>query len=239
MRLELGSERRNYASRSDRLRSLRPLGVAWFVGLLVIAGVSFQRGAPAHDLFMDATFLGGRAWYVGMVAALGILAWSVSVCGCVAASFVSQLGGRARAASAFRGGALLFALLLLDDLFLFHSGLLPNTLGVPKLLVLGAYAALAAAWVVTAQAEILRTRWELLGAATVAFAVSLVTEALWAAADTGIKVIIEDGAKFMGVLALATWSVSSASDLIRSVVVGASRGDSFTTTEAPDAQITR
>ncbi len=168
---------------------------------------------------MDATFLGGRAWYVGMVAALGILAWAVSVCGCVAASYVSKLGDRPRAASAFRAGAMLFTLLLLDDLFLFHSGLLPNTLGLPKLIVLGAYAGLGCAWLVSAQAEILRTRWELLLAASAAFAVSLGTEALWVAADTGIKVIVEDGAKFMGVLALASWSVSSAADLIRSVVV--------------------
>jgi hypothetical protein len=80
---------------------------------------------------------------------------------------------------------------------------------------------LACAWLVSAQAEILRTRWELLAAASFAFAISLGTEVLWISADTGIKVIIEDGAKFMGVLALASWSISSASDLIRSVVVGA------------------
>lgn len=221
MRLNLDSERRNYADSGDRLKSLRPLGLAWIVGLVVIGGVSLQRGSPAEDLFMDATFLGGRAWYVGMVAALGILAWAVSVCGCIAASFVSGLGERPRAASAFSGGALLFALLLLDDLFLFHSSLLPHTLGIPKLVVLGAYAGLACAWLVSAQAEILRTRWELLAAASFAFSISLGVEALWTSADTGIKVIVEDGAKFMGVLALATWSVSSASDLIRSVVVGA------------------
>lgn len=223
MRLNLRSDRRSYATRSERLSSLTPLAVVWLVGSVVITGVSLQQGSPAHDLFMDATLLGGRAWYVGMVAALGILAWAVSVCGCVAAWYVSDLGDRPQAASAFRAGALLFTLLLLDDLFLFHSGLLPKTLGVHKLVVLGAYAALALAWLSSAQAEILRTRWELLVAASAAFSISLGTEALWIAADTGVKVIVEDGAKFMGVLALASWSVSSASDLIRSVVVSSRR----------------
>lgn len=225
MQLTLGSERRKYASRQERLRSLRPLGVAWIGGLAIIAAVALQDGSPVHELFMDATFLGGRAWYVGMVAALGVLAWTVSVCGCVAASFVSKLGGRHPAASAFRGGALLFGLLLLDDLFLFHSSLLPATLGIPKLIVLGAYAALGAAWVVSARSEILRTRWELLAAAAVAFGLSLSIEALWHSDDLGIKVVCEDGAKFMGVLALAAWSVSSATDLIRSVVLNSNVGE--------------
>lgn len=214
----LGSERRAYARNSDRLRSLRPLVLSWLGGLAILAGVGIQDAVPVRDLFMDATYLGGRSWYVGMVAALGVLAWTVSVCGCAAASFVSRLGGRDNAASAFRGGALLFTLLLLDDLFLFHATLLPQTLGIPKLIVLGVYAGLAVWWLATAKSEIMRTRWELLAAASLAFAMSLAVEAFWYGEDVGVRVVAEDGAKFMGVLALAAWSVSSASDLIRSVV---------------------
>ena len=214
----LGSERRSYATRSDRFRSLRPLILAWLGGLVIMAGVGIQDALPVRDLFMDATYLGGRRWYVGMIAALGVLAWTVAVCGCAAASFVSRLGGRQSAASAFRGGAMLFLLLLLDDLFLFHSTLLPYTVGIPKLIVLGAYGGLAVAWLATAKPEIMRTRWELLAAASLAFGMSLAVEAFWYGDDVGARVVIEDGAKFMGVLALAAWSVSSASDLIRSVV---------------------
>ncbi len=65
---------------------------------------------------------------------------------------------------------------------------------------------------------LMRTRWELLAAASLAFGMSLAVEAFWYGEDVGVRVVIEDGAKFMGVLALAAWSVSSASDLIRSVV---------------------
>lgn len=214
----LGSERRTYAKSSDRVKSLRPLVLAWLGGLAILAGVGIQDGLPVRDLFMDATYLGGRSWYVGMVAALGVLAWTVSVCGCAAASFVSRLGGRDNAASAFRGGALLFTLLLLDDLFLFHATLLPYTVGIPKPIVLGVYAGLAVGWLATAKSEIMRTRWELLAAASLAFGMSLAVEAFWYGDDVGGRVVAEDGAKFMGVLALAAWSVSSASDLIRSVV---------------------
>ena len=35
------------------------------------------------------------------------------------------------------------------------------------------------------------------------------------------RLILEDGAKFMGVLALAVWSVTTAADIVRSVVAGA------------------
>src|SRR5680860_191024 len=125
-----GSDRRRA---SVRARSMLPLAASWLVATVLLAIVSLQQAVPLDDLFLDATAVSGSKWYFGLVTSLGVLAWTVSVAGCVATAFVTKLGDRHAATNAFRGAAFLFTLLLLDDLFLLHSNLLPAVTGVPKL----------------------------------------------------------------------------------------------------------
>ena len=212
------TEERRGANGVDRFTALLPLLGVWSAGMVVISFVLVQQNVPSEDLFMDATFVGGQRWYVGMVAALGMVAWTASVCFCLTASWVAGLAGRKGAKSAFRGGGLLFALLLLDDLFLFHSDLLPRELGISKHTVLSFYAFLGAAWLVTSLHELKRTRLSFLVGAASAFAVSLGVEVLVSGTDVGFRGAVEDSAKFLGILALALWAATSAADVIRSVV---------------------
>ena len=72
-----------------------------------------------------------------------------------------------------------------------------------------------AVWSLVWRREILRTRWELLSATAVGFGTSLLVDR-FPLTDARLSLIAEDGAKALGVLALATWSVSTATDLIRS-----------------------
>ena len=209
---------RRGATAADRFTALLPLFVIWTAGLLVISFVLVQQKVPSEDLFMDATFVGGQRWYVGMVAALGMVAWTASVCFCLIASWVAGLADRRGAKAAFRGGGLLFALLLLDDLFLFHTDLLPRELGTPKEAVLGFYVILGAAWLLTSLKELKRTRFGFLMGAAAAFAVSLGVDVLVSGTDVGFRGAVEDSAKFLGILALALWAATSAADVIRSVV---------------------
>ncbi len=211
------TERRG-ADGLDRFNLLLPLLLLWALGLLIIGFAVLQEQVPSEDIFMDATFVGGQQWFVGMVAALGMVAWTASVCFCLLAGWVAGLAGRTAARTAFRGGGLLFALLLLDDLFLFHVDLLPRTLGVPKVGVLAAYAALAALWLLTSIDELRRTRFPFLVGAALAFAVSLGVDVLIDGTDVGFRGAVEDSAKFLGILALALWATTSATDVIRSVV---------------------
>lgn len=203
---------------SKGVSAVLPLLGLWSFGLAVIAVVLVQDLVPTADLFMDATAVGGQKWYVGMVAALGMIAWTASVCFCFMTGWVAGLAGRTRAQSAFRGGGLLFALLLLDDLFLFHSDLLPRSLGVPKVAVLGVYGLFGVTWAITSLQELVRTQVQFLVGAGLAFAVSLTVEVLFSGPDAGVRGVLEDGPKFLGILALALWSATSATDVIRSVV---------------------
>ena len=198
-----------------------PLVLVWSSGGAILALVWAQNAVPASDLLLDPSYVGGREWYIGLVSSLGILAWAVSASACLGAGWVAGLGGRPAARTTFRGGGWLFTLLLLDDLFSFHSNLFPEVIGIPKQLVLLAYLVLAAAWGASSRKELLRTRWELLTMAAMAFGASIVIEVFIPGSDLSFRGAMEDSAKFFGVLALAVWSATAATDVVRSVVASA------------------
>lgn len=175
-----------------------------------------QDRVALRELVLDPNHLGGGPWYRGIISSVGVLAWAVTVCGCAATAFVLHHGGRPRASWTFSVGAAFFALLMFDDLFQIHSGVGPSLTGLPKSAFVGLEASFGVVWLVSGRAELARTRWPLLTCALAMLALSLVADLL--VGGGGDRLIIEDGAKFLGVTALAVWSTVSASDLIRSVV---------------------
>jgi hypothetical protein len=213
-----GPDRRAERSGRSRLRTLVPVLVVWGFGLAILAVVAMQRVVPPEVLLTDAANAPGGQWYNGAVTSLGILAWTVAAGGCATTAFVCGLDARPAGVRAFRWGTIVLAVLTFDDLFQIHSGLGPQWLGVPKEAMLGLYGLACAAWVVGAWVELRRTRWELLAAASAVLATSLVIEFLGSRRDVGLRVVFEDGAKFLGVLALAVWSVSTARDVVRSTL---------------------
>lgn len=191
--------------------------MAWSLGLSGLAAVSLQKAVPAEVLLLDASVVGGGRWYAGLVTSLTVMGWTVAAVSLGFASLASRISGRRSASMATGSIALIVAVLMLDDLFLLHSALAPTLFGGSKwaLVLLEGIAAIA--WSIWWRSEITRTRWELLVAASAGFAVSLAFDRF----GFGHKewtLIAEDGAKVLGVLALATWAVSTAADLIRSLV---------------------
>ena len=211
-------ERRATRPARERLATLTLLLGVWAAGCCLLLVVILQRRVPVRDLLVDPATATGSAWYAGMVTSVGVLAWSVAACACAATAYTAALAARPRAVSAFRGAALLFGLLLLDDLFLLHSDLVPAALGLSKLTALATLASMAGLWVLTARGELRRTRWELLLASAGAFAASLGVDVAVAGPESGPRLLVEDGAKLLGVLALADWSVATARDVLRSAV---------------------
>ena len=63
--------------------------------------------------------------------------------------------------------------------------------------------------------ELQRTRFELLVAALVGLGGSLLYDMFYSGTDTGTRVLIEDGLKFLGLVALATWATATAADIER------------------------
>lgn len=213
--LRASAERRTSRSRQLRVSTLKRLVFVWAIGLIGLAAAAIQTSVPVEMLLLDASVVGGGHWYSGLVTSLAVLGWTTAaVCtGC--AGYASHCSSRFAAARTFGLGAGLMALLLLDDLFQLHSSVVPRAIGGGKLGLLAFEAAALVLWLATSWREISRTRWELLLAAGCGFAASVILD-LFPVGDARLALILEDGGKILGVLALATWSVSSAADLIAS-----------------------
>lgn len=215
------TDRRRGFSARQQLRAFAPLLVVWAAGLLVLGVVVARDPGRRAELLLDPTFAGGLPWYVGLVSNLGIVGWCTATVAAAFGAVVARVGGRPSARSFLSGGALLCGLLLLDDLFQLHSAVVNHALGVGKITVVAVYAAGAFAWTASNRSEIARTRWRILAAGGLALAAS-------AAADTvlrsrgGLGLLAEDGPKFLGILAVATYFWLTTGDIVRSVVTQAS-----------------
>ncbi len=214
------------------------LSIVWVSGLVILGFVQVQSEAPVELLLVDPALSSGVPWYAGLVTSLGAIGWTTATVSAWIGSRVSIWVGRGQAATMFRGGALLFLLLTLDDVFGFHAWVVPDALHTTKLVPLAIQAALAGGWVLTNRREILRTRTELLGAAVIAFAVSVGIDLLVVGQDVGTRALFEDGAKFLGVLALAAWSTATTLDVLGSVIRQAEAAPS-TLEVPPEVELSR
>ena len=193
------------------------MAVIWLLGLAGLALVAFQERVPIEDLLLDPSVVGGGHWYGGLVTSIGVVVWTVASVAAFGAGYISWLVGRIGVSATMIAAGAITAVLLLDDLFLLHSSVVPDVTGLPKLGLVVIEAAAVVAWVISCKGELSRTRWELLLAAGFGFSVSLIADQQLDADVVG-ALLVEDGAKLLGVLALAAWSVSTATDLARSVV---------------------
>lgn len=216
-----GQDRRQARTVGDKVRVVVPLVLAWGAGLAVMVAVATQSDDRAGELLMDPSFTLGSRWYTGLVSNLGILSWTVGAAAAFAGAWLCRLGGRDRAARFLLGGGAVGSLLLLDDLFMFHAVLLPSELNVPKFLGQAALGGSVLWWVFRHAREIRRTHVHLLAAAALGLAASFVVDALYSPAPGQGWNVIEDGAKFLGILAWSTYFVVTTRDISRSVYVDA------------------
>lgn len=220
------AERRSNRSHAARLRPLIPLAIIWFVGLALLLGLVAQRQVPYDQLLLDPNNLNKVPWYTGLVSNLGILGWTTATATAFFGSGVARYGNRQAAASMLRRGGVLSCVLLFDDLFQLHVAVKP-LFGVSKSMVYVAYLAVAGWWFVTQFREIRRTRVELLIAAGIAFAGSVIVDQVGADAP-GLSdqsaLLVEDACKFLGVLAWALYFVMTSRDIVRSIVNQLRRG---------------
>jgi hypothetical protein len=220
------ADRRLYRTREVRLRPLLPLAVLWCCAFVFLGGLALQQQVPYSQLLLDPNSINRVPWYTGLVSNLGILGWTTATVAAFFGAWVSHFGGRPGAANLLGRGGLLSALLLFDDLFQLHI-LVKPLLGIPKVVVYACYLALAIWWVVGRWREVARTRVELLAAAGLALGLSVVADRVAAplpflSADTAL--LIEDAAKFLGVLAWAQYFSLTTCDIVRSIVGGLRAG---------------
>ncbi len=176
--------------------------------------VSFFTREPVSALTVGgATCTGPSCSYVGVVSNLGVLLWCAAAAGCfLAASLVV----RGRRSPLLYAGVLTTALLA-DDLFLLHEGV--YALVVEERLVFGLYALALVGYVVAFRRFLRATTPWLFAAACALFAVSLVADERWAGHH-----LLEDGSKFLGIVAWSTYFLAAAAAELRALADGAPGG---------------
>jgi hypothetical protein len=208
------ADRRIRRSVAADLRPLVRLIPLWAAGSAFLAVVLRWEGVPARQLLLDPVAYGGYPWYQGLVSNLGVLGWTTSTVAAAFGAWLAHLGRRGGATHLLAGGAVLSALLALDDLFQLHI-VIGRAVGMPKPVIYLAGVAIVAGWAGRNSAELARTPLSLLAAAIGALTFSvLIDSAGWA--TTG-ALVAEDAAKFLGILAWALYFTETAAAVGRSL----------------------
>ncbi|NOX32039.1 MAG: hypothetical protein GXP35_18645 [Actinobacteria bacterium] len=211
------TDRRKVLDLGKQVRLVTPLLMVWTLGATVIAVAALQNRIPLTSLFLDPSAISNLPWYVGVLSNFGILAWTVASASAVGGAWVAHQTGRRSAARFLGFGGAAAAVLLFDDLFRLHSSAFPKLLGVPKVVGVAIVTLPTLVWFVVFIAEIGRTRWLILVAALSTFALSVVADQTLRASGSA-ALVIEDGAKLMGVLAWMVYFVITTHDIARSTI---------------------
>lgn len=209
-------ERRRGFSATEQLRLLVPVLIVWAVGVAILSLVG-ARG-NVGELLLDAAWYNGGAWYTGLVAQLGVLAWTTATVSAAWSAWIADMTGRPDAARFLYRAAAVGTVLLLDDLVSFHN-VMVNVVGLPKIFGEAVVLAPLALWLVVHRGDIVRTRSQLLAASLLANACSFLVDLLVHPQAGDYAVLFEDGPKFLGILAWATYFVVTARDIARSALL--------------------
>ena len=148
-------------------------------------------------------------FYYGFISNLGVMLWTAAAAVCLFASFASLLlfrtNRRSEDAEFLAAAGVFTGWLALDDLFMIHEDVLP-WFGVPQIVTYGAYAAITALYFLYAWRQILAFR-----------------PVLMAHSERAVRVFLEDGTKFLGILAWTSFHVAIALETMR-ISVAAPRG---------------
>ena len=211
------SERRTPFDLRRQARTGAPLVFVWAMGATILAIAALQDVVPVSSLFLDPNAVSDQKWYFGLVSNLGVLAWTVAATSAIGGSWVAYQTGRPSAGRFLGCGGAAASLMLLDDLFLLHSSAIPKLVGVPKVVAMALVVGPTVAWFVLFVSEIGRTRWLILVSAMSAFAFSVAADQAFHGNGT-TALLLEDGAKLMGVLAWMAYFVMTTHDIARSTI---------------------
>lgn len=207
-----GRDRRRGFSVTEQMRLLVPLLVVWSFGFAALSLVALH--SDVGELLLDPNWLNGAAWYTGAISQIGAAVWTTAGVAAAGGGWVARSVGRHEAATFLHVGAVATVVLLIDDLFAVHA-VLPQ-LGIPKQVAQAAVVVPVAVWLVRFRRDIQRTRSSILFAAVLANAGSLVIDVFLHPDRNDFAVLFEDGCKFLGALAWATYFVATARDIVLS-----------------------
>lgn len=192
------------------------LATVWSASALVLGAVALAAtwtGRAVADFtrepvtaLQETTCAGGDCAYIGFLSNAGLLIWAgtAAVCLLVAVLVRGEESGRGLAAP-FLSFGLLTTVLASDDAFQIHELVAPALTDKGEPLAIGAYALVLGWLLIRYRSFVLSTSFELLLVSSALFLAS-------AALDRWLPGLhlLEDGAKFVGIVTWATWLIGTA-----------------------------
>lgn len=183
-----------------------PIGLL-FVGVGILSRV--VEDASLQFFLRDITATGDLPFFAGFVSQLDAVLWSASLTVCFFSLLLMRRNSGLAASKRFLlHGGILTAMLLLDDIFLFHEEVAPEYLHIGEKYVIGVYLITGIFFVISNRDEILSSEYLILFLALALFGMSIFLDAIpidefdlryfW----EQLEVFLEDGFKFAGI---ATW----------------------------------
>ncbi|MBO6607593.1 hypothetical protein [Psychroserpens sp.] len=166
---------------------------------------------PLKVLTRDIVSTGDLPVYIGLLSQLGIFIWAATAAICLFASQVLHSKGNQRyliiasAISLYLG---------IDDAFLLHESVFP-AIGIHQKIVIASYGLLMAVFLWNYRKTILSTDYLLMAIAFICFATSILIDNLFWKRSPLITNLLEDGAKFVGLVAWITYFARTAKQFIR------------------------
>ena len=182
--------------------------------LVIVLGIAYTSDVPVTDLLRDPSATLEGAWYVGLVSIMGVALWAAAAAICLLSLYAASSEGERHLLVA--GGAISI-ILGADDAFLLHEAI-KNGLGIPSPVTIAVYGVISILLIWRAW-PYLRTRPDL-AVFLVAIGLFAISVVLDAAGEANLptppySAVIEDVAKFLGLVAWVTFFAGVGRDLIR------------------------
>lgn len=182
---------------------------------VLLVAIARLRGGSAADPSVAGTPFQDTPWYEGSVADVNLVTWGVSAAIAYFGGWIAFQTERPTAGRFLTAAGAVSSWLLVDHMLRIHAGLLPDV-GVPTMT--SALLALmpVLAWIALFTGEIRRTRWMLLGFATVAHQIAIVFGAYWSIAEE--ETIVFEELTLLAAGAWALYLTLTTRDIARSTV---------------------
>lgn len=184
------------------------VGIGVGIGTVLL---SWQLNAPINHLMRDGVAVLGGGWWIGAVSQLGLIVWSIAAGVCLLTAFVLRarpsppVGRDQPGFGLFLSVGLLSLLLALDDGLMIHDDMLPP-LGIDEKATVGFHALFLAAILLRYARVFLAHNGLLLAMGLAAFASSVLIDLeLLFVISWDRHILLENSAKFLGLLAWTTY----------------------------------
>lgn len=197
------------------------LPVLGFLGIIVLA--AFETHIPLSNFTRDPAAVAGMQPFTGIVSNLGILAWCATATICFTGAFAIRKDTTKKSLTGFfLFSGIITAVLMIDDLFLFHETVFPDMLHIRQEFVYALYMILVGIYLVRFRKTILGTDFGLLLSAFFFFGLSILVDL----SPFHEAFLVEDSFKLLGIVTWATY-------LFKTSFLKLGRGENSIAQESP------